>query len=216
MTLAGALTLNLGWLLIFTTALRLVEWVKGWRRVRFTVCAWFGLFAYMAIHVLLELYRVAAGIYAQIMIWQMSLILTAVMFMGLLWIVSGKALRDNILVWLTAAVCISLPLVPAEAVVTQKFAEFTLSVFILALCLECFLALGREDAMARTIWQVLLVALLVTSLQILDCQLLNNPFAPREEGSSCEQIYGWTVTWMPTLITSGGMALILWQHRSQE
>lgn len=215
MSFVGSLALNLGWLLIFTTVLRLAEWLQGWREIRFTVCAWLGLFAFIGIHAILEAYRLVSGIESQIFVWQLSLIATAWMFAALWKVISGRPLYHRPLFWATVLVSCLLPFISMEAIITQKFAEFVLTVFIFALGLECFLALKGDDEMAKTIWQVLLLSLLITSLQVLDCQLLNNPYAPREEGSACEQLYGWTRSWVPTFIPLGGMAIIIWRHRNQ-
>ncbi len=215
MSLATGLVLNLGWLLAYTSLLRLAEWWMGWRQARFTVCAWLGLFAFIAIHLVLETYRLFSGIGAQILVWQLSLIVTAWMYAALWKVISGRPIYDKPLFWVTVLVSCLLPFVSSEAVVTQKFAEFVLTVFIFALALECLFSLKGDDFMAQTIWQVMLLSLLITSLQVLDCQLLNNPHAPREEGSACEQIYGWTRSWVPTFIPLGGLALILWHHKNQ-
>lgn len=217
MSLAATLTLNIGSVLVVTTFARIVEILAGWRQARFTGSAWLGLFGWFLLHTLLELYRLAPSIGSQILVWQGSLIVMASVLATFNSVMSDRLPLFRPFTLVAAGVATVTLAMPGEWAMHQKTAELALCAVILVLSLEGYLSVKAtpQERMARSIWAVLLLASAMTAFQVLDCQLLHNPHAPRIEGSSCGQIYGWTGDWGYSLITLAGMVLVLCDPRNR-
>ena len=187
------LALGLAPALTFAVVLRLIEWLRGWREVRFSVTAWLGLIGYALYIVLLESYRIGG-------------------FAALLSIISGHKMLSNPLAWLIAFVGLLAVSVPMSWPASQKIAEFILALCIFGLILECYVRLPKGDAMGRGIWAVTLVAGISTVLEIMVCQTMLGLTLPREYGSACGQVLSELLSWFPTIALTLAMGLVIFNH----
>lgn len=207
---------SLGSLLAVASLVRLTAWARGWRRIDLTIATWLGLISFLAVHVLLEAYRVAADVRHQIVLWQLALVLCGVMYAALLSLISKRPSYQQPMVAALAIVSVFLLFTPWDQPAGQKTGEFALSVVIFALCIECYIRIPREDVLARSVWVLTTVANAFTAIQILDCQLLHEIHAPREAGSKCSQIYGPVISWFPSVGTIAMLLFVLVKHDRME
>lgn len=140
-----------------------------------------GLFAFIATHLVMEAWRLGDDTRQQVQLFGISLFVVAAIYA----LISDKAVHIKVLI---ATITLALAVVVEEPTLI-RIMWLLLAVMGVAYCYSIWLSTRREAAPARIIWAVLVIVHSITVVEQIDCQILPGIGRPFEEGAACSYVW---------------------------